>query len=151
MPLRDIKKSSNNISVAHVLYVLIEKLLIAIVSNNSTRKIAKKQTNKKISNKAFPFLLAKARILKWEGWESRRFMLAFYCIFFWKRPPLMFHLSYQNGGKILKYSNADLKSLPALPSLHKNNVPNVSHYNTFYFLRYARPKYAKCLFTKIRK
>ena len=35
------------------------------------------------------------------GWESRRFMLTFYCIFFWKRLSLMFHPSYQNGGKIL--------------------------------------------------
>ena len=47
MSLPGIKKSSNNISVAHVLHVLIEKLLIAIVSNNSTRKIAKKQKQKK--------------------------------------------------------------------------------------------------------
>ena len=38
---------------------------------------------------------------KWEGWESRRFMLAFYCIFFWKWPPLIFHLIYHNGGKML--------------------------------------------------
>ena len=40
-------------------------------------------------------------IWKEEGWESRRFMFAFYCILFWKRPPLMFHSSYQNGGKIV--------------------------------------------------
>ena len=33
----------------------------------------------------------------------------------------------------------------------KNNAPKVSRYNTFYFLRYARLKYVKYLFTKIRK
>ena len=36
-----------------------------------------------------------------ERWESRRFILVFYCIFFGKRSSLMFHPSYQNGGKIL--------------------------------------------------
>ena len=40
-----------------------------------------------------------ARIWKGEGWESRGFILEFYYIFFWKRSPMMFHLSYQNGGK----------------------------------------------------
>ena len=40
-------------------------------------------------------------IWKGEGWESRKFVLAFYCIFFWERLSLMFHPSYQNGGKIL--------------------------------------------------
>ena len=41
--------------------------------------------------------------MRWEsiGWESHRFMFAFYCIFFCKRLPLMFQPSYQNGGKIL--------------------------------------------------
>ena len=34
-------------------------------------------------------------IWKGEGWESRRFMFAFYSIFIWRRPPLMFHLSRQ--------------------------------------------------------
>ena len=47
-------------------------------------------------------------ILKGEGWESRRFIFAVYCIFvfvFWKQPSLMFHVSYQNGGKILSAEN----------------------------------------------
>ena len=43
----------------------------------------------------------KPGIWKGEGWESHRFMFAFYGILFWKRLPLMFHPSYQNGGKIL--------------------------------------------------
>ena len=33
-------------------------------------------------------------IWKGEGWESRTFMFAFYCIFFWKSPLLLFHPSY---------------------------------------------------------
>ena len=45
------------------------------------------------------FLLA--GIWKGEGGESLRFMFAFYCIFFWKRSPLIFHRKYQSGGKIL--------------------------------------------------
>ena len=37
-------------------------------------------------------------------------------------------------------------------SLHKNNIPKVSHYNTFYFLlRNACPRYVNCLFTNIQK
>ena len=27
--------------------------------------------------------------------------------------------------------------------LYKNNVPKASHYSTFYFLRYPRPRYVK--------
>ena len=42
-----------------------------------------------------------AGIWKEEGWELRRFMFALCCIFFWKRSSLMFHPSYQNGGKIV--------------------------------------------------
>ena len=41
-----------------------------------------------------------AGIWKREGWELYRFVTAFYRIFCWKRPPLMFYPSYQNGGKI---------------------------------------------------
>ena len=59
MPLPGIKKSSNNISVAHVLYVLIEKLLIVIVSNNSTRKIA--ITTKKNQQQSIPFFISKSK------------------------------------------------------------------------------------------
>ena len=33
----------------------------------------------------------------------------------------------------------------------KDNMPKVSNYNTFCFLRYAHPRYVKCLFTNIRK
>ena len=46
-------------------------------------------------------------IFKWfldsEGEISvfAQILLAFYSIFFWKRPLLTFYLSYQNGGKIL--------------------------------------------------
>ena len=40
-------------------------------------------------------------IWKRGGWKSRRFMLVFHYIFFWKWLPLMFHLSYQNSGTIL--------------------------------------------------
>ena len=40
-------------------------------------------------------------IRKREGWESLRFMFSFFCIFFWKRPHLIFHPRYQDGGKIL--------------------------------------------------
>ena len=36
-------------------------------------------------------------------------------------------------------------------SLHKGNAPKISHYNTFDFLRYASPRYVKCLFKNIRK
>ena len=36
-------------------------------------------------------------------------------------------------------------------SLCKNDVSKASHYNTFYFLRYARTRYIKCLFTNMRK
>ena len=75
MSLPGIKKSSNNISVAHVLHVLIEKLLIAIVSNNSTRKIAKKQKQKKISNGTFPFLVSKSR-----DFEVRSMRIAQICV-----------------------------------------------------------------------
>ena len=49
----------------------------------------------------YKFWYGYAGILKGEGCESRRFMLAFSCIFFWNRLSLMFHSSYQNGGKIL--------------------------------------------------
>ena len=28
-------------------------------------------------------------------------------------------------------------------SLYENNVPKASHYSTFYFLRYPRPRYVK--------
>ena len=30
-------------------------------------------------------------------------------------------------------------------SLHKNNIPQVSHNDIFYFLRYAHPRYVKCV------
>ena len=30
-------------------------------------------------------------------------------------------------------------------SLHKNNIPQVSHNDTSYFLRYAHPRYVKCV------
>ena len=45
-----------------------------------------------------------------QGMEGRRVRIAqiyfaFYCIFFWKRPSLIFHPSYQNGGKILSTSS----------------------------------------------
>ena len=54
-----------------------------------------------LSNKCFSEWFVSG-IWKREEWESRRFMFAFYCIFFfWKRPPLMFHPSYQNRGKVL--------------------------------------------------
>ena len=33
----------------------------------------------------------------------------------------------------------------------RNNMPKVSHYNTFRFLRYAHPRHEKCLFTNILK
>ena len=45
--------------------------------------------------------LHRTRTLKGKGSELRRFMLAFYCIFFRKTPLLMFHRSYQNAGKVL--------------------------------------------------
>ena len=33
----------------------------------------------------------------------------------------------------------------------ENNMLKISHYNTFYFLRYVRVRYAKRLFTNIQK
>ena len=44
------------------------------------------------------FWLNKSGIWEREGWKYCRFMFAFYSILFWKRPPLMFHPNYQNGG-----------------------------------------------------
>ena len=44
-----------------------------------------------------------------------------------------------------------IENLPISSSLHKNDMPNVLHYNTVYFLRYTQPRYMKCLFTNIQK
>ena len=49
-------------------------------------------------------------IWKGEGWVSRRFMFTFYWIFFWKWLPLMFHVSYQSGGKILSIENPPIRT-----------------------------------------
>ena len=51
----------------------------------------------------------------------------------------------------LKVQYSRSENLLTRSSLHKNNVPKVSLYNTFDFLRYARPRYVKCLFTNIPK
>ena len=83
-------------------------------------------------------LFKKPRIWKGEGLESRRFMLAFYCIFRWKRPPLMFHLSYQNGSKVLTLSlpvprwaghNTDL---PSDSNISKTVRVNIAFAATFF-------------------
>ena len=43
------------------------------------------------------------------------------------------------------------ENLLTFSSLHKSNVPKVSRYNTFYFLRYARLRYVQFLFTNTQK
>ena len=68
----------------------IEKIFY---ESNSCPNYVNKQVLQQISEKP--------GIWKGNGWESRRFMLAFYSILFWKRLPLMFYPSYENGGKIL--------------------------------------------------
>ena len=45
-----------------------------------------------------------------------------------------------------KYENVILFSF-----LLKNNMPDVSHYNTVHFLRYTHLRYMKGLFTNIEK
>ena len=73
-------------------------------------------------------------------------------LFFWKIAYfLIVSLSLLFINKTLKVHYCRSENLLTFSSLHKNNVPKVSHYNTFYFLRYARPRYVKYLFTNIRK
>ena len=35
-------------------------------------------------------------------------------------------------------------------SSHKNNMPQISHYKSIYFLSYAHQRYMKCLFTNMQ-
>ena len=53
--------------------------------------------------------------------------------------------------ELLKVYSHKSENVLIYSSLHKYNVPKVSHYNTSYFLRYACPRYIKCLLTNIRK
>ena len=51
----------------------------------------------------------------------------------------------------LKVHECRSENLLTFSTLRKNNVPEVTHYNTFYFLRYTRLRYLQCLFINIRK
>ena len=50
------------------------------------------------------------------------------------------------GGKKVQVKGTLMwsENLLTFSSQHKNNIPKVSNYNTFYFLRYARWRYEKC-------
>ena len=51
----------------------------------------------------------------------------------------------------LNYTNAALKITQYILLHIKNYVAQITHSNTFYFLRYRRFRYAECLFTNIQK
>ena len=51
--------------------------------------------------------------------------------------------------KLLKVHQYRSENLLTFSSLHKSIALNVLHYNIFYFLRYACPRYVKWLFTNI--
>ena len=53
--------------------------------------------------------------------------------------------------KKLKVHQCRSENLIKFSPLHENNVPEASHYKTFYFLRYAPPRCVTCLFTNMRK
>ena len=38
------------------------------------------------------------------------------------------------------------ENLPIISSSHKNIMPRIAHYDTFYLLRYVCVRYVKCLF-----
>ena len=63
-------------------------------------------------------------IWKGEGWESHRFMFVFYCIFFWKWPPLLFHPSHLNGGKFCLPSGREKMTQELIASKHSFKVSN---------------------------
>ena len=48
------------------------------------------------------------------------------------------------------YANADMKICQYLQLYIKNTMPNISHFNTSYVLRYAHSRYVKCLFANIQ-
>ena len=43
------------------------------------------------------------------------------------------------------------ENLPISSSSDENNMPRISHYNTFYFLKCGHTRYVKCFFTIIQK
>ena len=43
------------------------------------------------------------------------------------------------------------ENLPISSSSDENNMPKMSHYNTFYFLKCGHMRYVKCFFTIIQK
>ena len=49
------------------------------------------------------------------------------------------------------YTNADMKILQIIHLRIKISITQISHYNTFHFLRYAPFSLAKRLFTNIQK
>ena len=52
---------------------------------------------------------------------------------------------------ILKVHSCRYENLAIHLSLYKNRIMQIALYNTFYFLRYANFRFAKCLFTNIQK
>ena len=51
----------------------------------------------------------------------------------------------------LKVHKCRSENLPTFWSLHKNNVPKASHYNTFYFLKICMPEVCKMFVYKHTK
>ena len=91
----------------------------------------------------------------------KRFLL--YLFNFFNSRSLLLHQSFSDGCILVlsvirenltsypRYTNRGMKNCQYLCLYIKNNMPKVSHYNTFNFLRNVHPRCVKCLFTNIRK
>ena len=87
-----------------------------------------------------------------KSWTSQ---IGFYLMRMWTLNTLCFHREISEVAIVkifhLKVHQCRSENLLTRLSLYKNNEPKVSHYNTFYFLRYPRGRYVKYLFTNIPK